>query len=107
MSNGVDFRKMAVDLRGQLTAAQSELAALREELAKAKDDVGIAQRSHGKCQAKREDLQQSLTAAEQRNAEWQLLLEECIDSGQVDGILEEDIQNALALIKPTESGASE
>jgi len=33
MSNGVDFRTLALDLRGQLTAAQSELAALREELA--------------------------------------------------------------------------
>lgn len=36
MSNGVDFRKMAVELRGQLTGAQSELAALREELAEEK-----------------------------------------------------------------------
>lgn len=34
MSNGVDFRKLALDLRGQLTEAQSQLAALREELAK-------------------------------------------------------------------------
>lgn len=31
MSNGVDFRKLALDLREQLTAAQSELAALRTE----------------------------------------------------------------------------
>lgn len=33
MSNGVDFRKLALALRGQLTAVQDELAALREELA--------------------------------------------------------------------------
>ena len=131
MSNGVDFRKMAVDLRGQLTAAQSELAALREELAKAKDDVGIAQRSHGKCQAKREDLQQSLTAAEQRNATLETALKFYADgdhllladpdewdtcSGEPINWLHDAAGTASvedgsvakqAMTKPTESGASE
>jgi septal ring factor EnvC (AmiA/AmiB activator) len=95
-----------------LDSAQSELAALREELAESGRADHLRQRIafltteiHARA-SERDDLQQRLTAAEQRNAEWQLLLEECIDSGQVDGILAEDIQNALALIKPTGSGAS-
>ena len=131
MSNGVDFRKMAVDLRGQLTAAQSELAALREELAgqmKLNTSAAIA---IGQVQNVAHDLQQRLTAAEQRNATLETALKFYADgdhllladpdewdtcSGEPINWLHDAAGTASvedgsvakqAMTKPTESGASE
>ena len=85
MSNAVDFRKLALDLRGKLTAAQSELAALREELAESGRADHLRQRIaflttevHARAD-ERDDLQQRLTAAEQRNVE---LEKELAESGR-------------------------
>ena len=119
MSNGVDFRKMAVDLRGQLTTAKSELSALREELAQAKNDRDCERRA---CI----DAHERLTAAEQRNAELVGLLENSeslLESLNCSGIMqftrpdlamsvrnyvrEAQSRRLRAALKPTESGASE
>lgn len=166
MSNGVDFRKLALDLREQLTTAQCELgiwktkaceaaereAALREELATAKragpphfcglpmslnphPEAGVPGRflevgtvsecipclvasRHGWAKTA-SDLQQRLTAAEQRNAELVGLLCEAVPHFRdLASIRDERGQTACsgelyaladtyAALKPTESGASE
>lgn len=64
MGNGIDFRKLALDLRGQLTTAQSELAVLREELADREADV----KAHAGRRA----------AAEQRNVTLREALEDLL-----------------------------
>lgn len=104
MSNCIDFRKSALDLRGQLTAAQSELAALREELDNTKriaiTEIEALSRTL-RNQAK------EMAAAEQRNASLISQLKHfasCADVRQV-GTLAMDA--VARLTKPTESGASE
>lgn len=91
--------QLAKERHAQLISAQSELAALREEVAKQGDDY---------CKRVDEviDLQQRLTAAEQRNAELIKLLQHfanCADVRQVGTWS----MNYVAALKPTESGASE
>ena len=126
MSNGINFREMAVDLRGQLTAVQSELAALREELAESGRADHLRQRIaflttevHARAN-ERDALQQRLTAAEQRNA---TLVEAAYKEGFSDGYSRGDSRERLRFVdsqnidwdesdakrglKPTESGASE
>jgi len=124
MSNGVDFRKMAVGLRELLTSAQPELSALREELA----DLGkYNDQLNSQCEA----MQLRLTAAEQRNAELETALKFYADgdhllladpdewdtcSGEPINWLHDAAGTASvedgsiakqALTKTTESGASE
>ena len=99
-------------------AAQSELAALREELFKRAGDIG---RISGERDALREelasanecalkyseqavDLQQRLTAAEQRNAELVELLRHVFYS--VGYWNTDTCDRVEAALKPTESGAS-
>ena len=108
MSNGVNFRKMAVDLREQLTTAFAVQAALREEL------------QHSECMRQIYKIdakvyKDALTAAEQRNAELIELLQECpleLHTGAMFamGICKCsgcDFLRKIAALKPTESGASE
>lgn len=104
--NGINFRKMAVDLRAQLTTAQSDLAALREELAEEKQRSAQYGRSFNDQCRKTDDLQQRLTAAEQRNSELVALLRVVRDT-----LWQEDEDAAIfdridAAIKGAESGAS-
>lgn len=99
-------------------ATQSELAALREELTKsreaAKEELDGVKYTRRKFRRERDDLQQRLTAAEQRNAELVELLQ-ATSSPVVDGELftmerfqaRANARTYLASIKPTESGASE
>lgn len=92
MSNGVDFKKLALGLRTELTSTQSELAALREELAMWKG------RTSNVCI--------KLTAAEQRNAELAQLLfyaSERLSKVRYVGLH----KRIKAALNPTESGASE
>lgn len=91
-------------------AALAREAALREELERQKRYVEInANSAHGKHKEgqqykdERDDLQQRLTAAEQRNATLEGLLRECINIPYRDGLLE----SIVAALNPTESGASE
>lgn len=150
-----DSSEVAFNLQGELLAAQSELAALREEnerlksesfeelynaaiderdalreeLAQARDDLS-AQRNHFRAQLANakdaDEIQQRLTAAEQRNSElvellaehqweWQpyddhyhrdggyycLSCKESKNDGHAKGCAID------AALKPTESGASE
>jgi len=78
MSNGVDFRKLALDLRGQLTSTESQLAALREELvtsrAAYKEQLRGVNYKRGQLRLERDDLQQRLADAERRNVELSRLL---------------------------------
>lgn len=107
MSNGVDFRKLAVDLRGQLTTAQSDLAALREELAK--KDVAFEDLVQSNC-----DMGQFLAAAEQRNVALETAIRHALDDSAEDAqtgeitIMQLDYETLATLIdEPTESGASD
>lgn len=121
MSNGVDFRKMAVELRGQLTATEIDLttwktkaceaaereAALREELAGANRRIGA-------CINQIEEQQQRLAAAEQRNSELEVferfagyLLDHCEGETIYEESLQYWLSESIKLYKPTESGASE
>ncbi len=69
MSNGVDFRKLAMGLRDQLTEAESQLAALREELATAKRNEHNSEVAYKAAIEKQEELREERDAAEKRNAE--------------------------------------
>lgn len=83
-----------------LNAAQAELSALREELAVAKQE--IESRIGNEVSAI-----EALTAAEQRNAEHESMLRHfasCADVRQVGTLA---MGYVAALLKPTESGASE
>jgi DNA repair exonuclease SbcCD ATPase subunit len=98
----------------QLKAAQSELAALREELADLADlKAYVTLPLRERC-AERKDLQQRLTAAEQRNETLETALITALDDSAEDAqsgeivIQYEDYEALVALVaKPTESGASE
>ena len=89
-------------------ATQSEMAALREELAKsreaAKEELDGVKYTRRKFRQERDDLQQRLTAAEQRNAALIELLRDIRDLPAGGSIPGSRIDDAL---KPTESGASE
>lgn len=125
MSNGVDFKKMAVDLRQQLTGmtterdaerlradtAVAEVAALREELKamgeRYQKDLVLSRERW--CYGNRADAK--LAAAAQRNAELVELLrsmspwlEQIMARSQYDL---EFMPAFRAALKPTESGASE
>lgn len=131
MSNGVDFRKLALDLREQLTTAQCELgiwktkaceaaereAALREELAEYKNHQEILLKGARYARSRRDywikegrKIFDRLTAAEQRNAVMSKLLQRCIPVCRYKGShTERALINEIetVLTKPTESGASE
>lgn len=108
LMDGEVFMVMATD-------HDRELAALREEL----ESERTLRRNHAarihELSDQTKDIQQRLTAAEQRNAE----LIECADEladlveAQLEGDYKADsfttqpIRAALAALKPTESGASE
>lgn len=120
MSNGVDFRKLALDLRGQLTAAQSELAALREELASVssmacmlKDREWAEHAGKGPIAEKMEsaitelhnelsESRQRLADAERRNADLIGVLEMFADNSD-DGDVVEISRYHIALTKPEEA----
>lgn len=107
-------------------AVQAQLAALREELTAEKTGAqGIYQQLEI-CQKQRDNLQQRLTAAEQRNAEQLKLIAGLVQyadnllgdvnnawsyagsTGNPETHKDDDYAAAVALIaKPTESGASE
>jgi hypothetical protein len=84
------FKSVSAQSVDALTAAQSELAALREELADREADV----RAHAGRRI----------AAEQRNAALEALALLAFNSGEMTGWW---CDRYAALIKPTESGASE
>lgn len=100
-------------------AAQSELAALREELAIIKDECIDHVNLHKAWTKERDGLQQSLTAAEQRNSEMLDILG-TINCLGIVRLMDEGLQRRIktivhqlqrekiaAALKPTESGASE
>lgn len=94
----------------ELQKAMKELAALREELANtrkaAKEELEGVKYTRRKFRQERDDLQQRLTAAEQRNSRHESMLRHfasCADVWRV-GTLSMDY---VAALKPTESGASE
>jgi septal ring factor EnvC (AmiA/AmiB activator) len=101
------IERRVAGLPEELTAAQSELAALREELAKtreaAKEELEGVKYTRRKFRQERDDLQQRLTAAEQRNAELEGLLHEVLKEPWLYDVK----AKILAALKPTESGASE
>lgn len=103
-----------------MTAAQSELAALREELVTSKRNEHNSEVAYKAAIEKQEelrdrknsivDLQQRLTAAEQRNADTIAKLElaaSMMDDDERGNRFAEVCRLAIAAIKPTESGASE
>lgn len=118
MSNGIDFKKMAVDLRQQLTGmtddrdaerlradtAVAEVAAFREELAQAAHMRTFWAESAA-------ELDKRLTAAGQRNALMSQFLKRMLDGHGMDRLAawqsEIDMVLTDACDKPTESGASE
>lgn len=123
MSNGVDFRKLSLELREQLTAAQSELAALREELASANADKAAYGQNAIDLRKRWNSINSALQRRNMLNERMQDRLDERDDllraalpavkyeSGRGDDAgrqytaLVEKIEATLA--KPTESGASE
>lgn len=85
---------------------KSELAALREELAGLQSSCGIDRRHLDRMIDHGDELQQRLTAAEQRNAELNKLLRELRSVAHTKG----GISLAAYIdphIKPTESEAGE
>lgn len=105
--NGINFRKMAVDLRAQLTTAQSDLAALREELAERNAAIELKQRDLIEAQTAVTGWAAKCKAAEQRNSELVALLRVVRDT-----LWQEDEDAAIfdridAAIKGAESGASD
>lgn len=109
-------------------AAQSELAALREELAKANKSADTYLAAWEKCAEFRDASEAKLAAAEQRNANLETDLKvtkqalQSLKGERADsdlrvmdllarasqcGGLTEDWHEAVAALKPTESGASE
>lgn len=97
-------------------AALAREAALREELAKAreaaKEELDGVKYTRRKFRQERDDLQQRLTAAEQRNAELVELLSNVSESvtgrnGTFARIPADWFDKRDAVLKPTESGASE
>jgi len=106
MSNCVDFRKLALDLRGQLTAAQSELSALREELAGRNAAIELKHRDLIEAQTAVTGWATKCKAAEQRNATLTNLLREGLEeSGPEDDWIDRVIE--VLRDQPNESGASE
>jgi len=88
--------------------AQYELSALREELADLKSSVSTWRIAYDRRTEERDELQQRLTAAEQRNEHYVWLLDTVINRGDYPWpVLHEQITNTLAALKPTESGVSE
>ena len=94
-------------------AAQVELAALREELAKsreaAKEELEGVKYTRRKFRQERDDLQQRLTATEQRFAALAKAateFKEYAESGW-DHFPDVGVNLRAALAQPTESGASE
>lgn len=120
-----------VVMASDFDAAQSELAALREELADCRfmleanskqvdrliEEKSELRRDYDEIlkhrSAQRDDAQQHLTAAEQRNATLTGLLERWYEANCNDLVHVEDgayrivLDTNEALTKPTESGASE
>lgn len=109
-------------LSDRLSTAQSELAALREELAIIKDECIDHVNLHKAWTKQRDDLQQRLAAAEQRNVALTKAIidaEYRADQGKVwngmgwtyTGLHSHGQQKVLdilrAALNPTESGASE
>lgn len=103
-------------------ATQSELAALQEELEReksryAREVLGLNNEGDpiggdpaGGYKNDNVQLQQRLTAAEQRNAELWKLVEFAYDNEEIDAPWVEDylrLKLLDAALKPTESGASE
>jgi hypothetical protein len=103
-------------------AAQSELTALREELATMTADRNAEKRMKACARIQRDvqtvlaqERQERLTAAEQRNSELVECAEELADLVEAslgcdytaDSFTTQPIRNALAAIKPTESGATD
>lgn len=101
-----------VVLASEYDAAQAELAALREELAIIKDECIDHVNLHNAWTKQRNDIQQRLASAEQRNVDmlnW-LRRQASAEKGSVAGYAFAEAFNALKKIadtKPTESGASE
>jgi predicted nucleic acid-binding Zn-ribbon protein len=96
----VGFGNQEAVLAADFDAAQSELAALREELDR-RDSAAMAYDLKRDMQ---DDLQQRLTAAEQRNRTLEILLRRASNYGGLTPEWHDAVQAAL---KPTESGASE
>lgn len=86
-------------------AAQSELAALREELTGLQSSCAIDRRHLDRMIDHSDDLQQRLTAAEQRNAELTGVLRDLVNGKGLSLVTIKELIDAA--LKPTESGASE
>ena len=101
MSNGVDFKKIALENRDLLNAALAREAALRESLTDKRDE-------YNKIDDKYDYLQQRLTVAEQ-------LLHEVRDSGDwhssalefIHGEGFEVLAKIEAALKPAEGGGDD
>lgn len=94
----------AVKCAADVAVAQSELAALREELAGLQSSCAIDRRHLDRMIDNGDDLQQRLTAAEQRNSELTGLL---VSSVELIPMRHTRIRNSIySALKPTESGAS-
>lgn len=105
---GFDDVHIELVSRNDFDAALAREAALREELAIIKDECIDHVNLHKAWTKQRDDMQQRLTAAEQRNA----ILPEVYDlidhiSGDYTGETKRRIDAVLAALKPTESGASD
>lgn len=108
--------------QSELTALKAELASeeqdhaelrdvvgsLREELAGLQSSCAIDRRHLDRMIEHSDDLQQRLTAAEQRNAALAAMVFRLASKGsEVPGFPASLMREARLLIKPTESGASE
>ena len=101
MSNGVDFKKVALENRDLLNAALAREAALREELDALRESYEAMRDRKNSIV----DLQQRLTVAEKREAELEGLLREVANldprgeflGWKLDGKIE-------AALKPAEEG---
>lgn len=104
------------ELSDRVVAGDGREAALREELAIIKDECIDHMNLHKAWTKQRDGLQQSLTAAEQRNAALTELLtglpeglkelSGCENTAGVQACIEY-VEYCIGQIKPTESGASE
>jgi len=102
MSNGVDFKKLALGLRGELTAAQTELTAQRLQLARCAEQIDAQQdelaAAKSRESALREELQNQRDHGDERESELAALREElAITNRNLDETIEQGSRLRLRL----------